>query len=125
VAITLLPGGVKRTYYSNLASCSNNHHLSQVLTPLRAVLDSLPVPIVEHIVVDEYWATVVWHSEGVSGKNGADYDMKYSWLMRAQPEGVEGELELKIVEVIGFYDGQKVTDVFQGYDLAALRNGTA
>ena len=96
--------------------------ITQVLTPLRAVLDSLPVPIVEHIIVDGYWATVIWHSEGVSGKNGADYDMKYAWVMRSQPEGDEGGL--KVVEVMGFYDGEKVTNVFKGYDLEALRNGT-
>lgn len=72
--------------------------------------------------MDGYWATVVWHSEGVKGKNGADYDMKYNWLMRTQPEGEDSEL--RVVEVIGFYDGQKVTNVFEGYDLAALRNGS-
>jgi len=116
--------GRRKAYIPFDLSPYPNNHLPQVLTPLRAVLDSLPVPIVEHIVVDGYWATVVWHSEGVSGKNGADYDMKYAWIMRSQLEGLEGDLELKIVEVIGFYDGQKVTDVFQGYDLAALRNGT-
>lgn len=74
-------------------------------------------------MVDGYWTTVTWHSEGVSGKNGADYDMNYAWVMRARPEGEEGEL--KIVEMIGFYDGQKVANVFEGYDLAALRDGTA
>ena len=87
---------------------------------MRAVLVTLPVPIVEHIIVDEDWATIVWHSSGVKGKNGADYDMKYAWIMRVAQEA-SGP---KIVEVIGFYDGQKVTNVFEGYDLAALRNGT-
>jgi uncharacterized protein len=88
-------------------------YLKKVLTPLRAVLVSLPVPIVEHVVVDGYWVTVVWRSEGVKGKNGADYDMKYAWIMRVADEINDGEL--KIVEVIGFYDGQKVTNVFEGY----------
>lgn len=90
-----------------------------MLTPLRAVLQSLPVPIVEHIIVDGDWASIVWRSEGVKGKNGADYDMKYSWVMRVDSEGGQQ----KIVEVFGFYDGQKVSNVFQGYDLAALRRG--
>ena len=88
-------------------------YINEVLTPLRAVLVSLPVPIVEHIVVDGDWCTVVWHSEGVKGKNGADYDMKYAWVMRVEDEAGDGEL--KIVEVVGFYDGQKVTAVFEGY----------
>ncbi len=88
-------------------------YIDEVLTPLRAVLVSLPVPIVEHIVVDGYWCTVVWRSEGVKGKNGADYDMKYAWVMRVDDEAGNGEL--KIVEVVGFYDGQKVTAAFEGY----------
>lgn len=46
-------------------------YIDGVLTPLRAVLVSLPVPIVEHIVVDGNWCTVIWHSEGVKGKDGA------------------------------------------------------
>lgn len=43
-------------------------YIDKVLTPLRAVLVSLPVPIVEHIVVDREWAVVNWRSEGVKGK---------------------------------------------------------
>ena len=88
-------------------------YIKEVLTPLRDVLESLPVPIVEHIVVDGQWCTVVWRSEGVRGKNGADYDMKYAWVMHVEDE--KGDGELKIVEVVGFYDGQKVTAVFEGY----------
>lgn len=88
--------------------------------PLRAVLESLPVPIVDQILVDEDRVTVVWHSEGVRGIDGDDYDMTYAWVMRVALEGSE----LKIVEVIGFYDGQKVANVFRGYDLAMLRSGT-
>ena len=98
-------------------------YIKEVLTPLRAVLVSLPVPIVEHIVVDGYWVTVVWRSEGVKGKNGADYDMKYAWVMRVGEEGEDGE-ELKIQEVVGFYDGQKVAAVFEGY-VFPPKNGTA
>ena len=83
-------------------------YIDQVLTPLRNVLESLPVPIVEHIFADCDWATVNWYSEGVRGKNGANYDMQYCWLMRVEND--------KIVEVKGFYDGQKVAAVFAGYN---------
>jgi uncharacterized protein len=76
------------------------------LTPLRNVLESLPVPIIDRIIVDCDWAAVNWHSEGVRGKNGANYDMSYAWSMRVE--------EGKIVEVIGWYDGAKVTAVFEG-----------
>jgi uncharacterized protein len=89
-------------------------YINEVLSPIRSVLVSLPVPIVEHIVVDGSWCTVVWRSEGVRGKNGADYDMKYAWIMNVKQEDESDEL--KIVEVVGFYDGQKVTAVFEGYD---------
>ena len=74
-------------------------YINEVLTLLRAVLVSLPVPIVEHIVVDGNWYTVVWHSEGVRGKNRADYDMKHAWAMTVKDE--KGDGELKIVEVGG------------------------
>lgn len=69
----------------------------------------MPVPIIDHIFADADWAVVNWHSEGVRGVNGVDYDMSYVWLMRLSGEG-------KIVEVIGFYDGEKVRAVFEGYD---------
>jgi ketosteroid isomerase-like protein len=87
-------------------------YIEKVLTPLRAVLVTLPVPIVEHIFADGNWATVNWRSEGVYGKNGANYDMQYAWLMRT---GVDDEGDRKIVEVTGFYDSIKVDAVFGGY----------
>ncbi|KAK5061169.1 hypothetical protein LTR84_007711 [Exophiala bonariae] len=43
-------------------------YIDKVLTPLWAVLVSLPVPIVEHIVVDKEWAVINWRSEGLVGK---------------------------------------------------------
>jgi uncharacterized protein len=80
-------------------------YVEQVLTPLRNALVSLPVPIVDRIIVDCDWAAVNWHSEGTVGKNGADYDMTYAWMMRIE--------DGKIVEVIGFYDGAKVSAVLE------------
>ncbi|KIW71889.1 hypothetical protein PV04_00117 [Phialophora macrospora] len=87
-------------------------YIDQVLTPLRDVLVTLPVPIVEHIFADGDWAIVNWRSEGVYGKNGANYDMQYAWLMRTE---VQDDGERKIVDVTGFYDSVKVTAVFEGY----------
>ncbi|ETI26918.1 hypothetical protein G647_10017 [Cladophialophora carrionii CBS 160.54] len=88
-------------------------YVDRVLTPLRDVLVTLPVPIVEHIFADGDWAVVNWRSEGVYGKNGANYDMQYAWLMRTEVDGDDGER--KIVEVTGFYDSVKVMAVFEGY----------
>lgn len=92
-------------------------YIDKVLTPLRDVLVTLPVPIVEHIFADGDWATVNWRSEGVYGKNGANYDMQYAWLMRTavQDESDGSSGARKIVEVVGFYDSVKVTAVFEGY----------
>jgi ketosteroid isomerase-like protein len=88
-------------------------YIDEVLTPLRDVLVTLPVPIVEHIFADGDWATVNWRSEGVYGKNGANYDMQYAWLMRTEVQEADGQR--KIVDVTGFYDSVKVTAVFEGY----------
>lgn len=87
---------------------SKQTYMKKVLQPLRDVLETLPVPIVDQILVDGDWTVVNWHSAGVKGKNGADYDMQYVWMMRLQGE--------KIVEVKGFYDGEKVSKVFEGYE---------
>ena len=92
---------------------SKQAYITKVLTPLRAVLITLPVPIVEHIFADGDWAVVNWRSEGSRGKNGVNYDMQYAWLIRT---GLNQEEQRKIVEVTGFYDSVKVTAVFEGYD---------
>jgi uncharacterized protein len=86
---------------------SKQIYLEKVLNPLREVIETMPVPVVDRIFVDCDWAVVNWHSEGVKAKNGADYDMDYAWMMRVEAG--------KIVEVIGFYDGQTVTAAFEGY----------
>jgi len=90
-------------------------YIDEVLTPLRQVLVSMPVPIVEHIFVDNDWAVVHWRSEGVRGKNGTNYDMQYCWLLKIDNQ--------KIVEVVGFYDGQKVAAVFAGTNVATAGRG--
>ncbi|KAJ9606163.1 hypothetical protein H2200_009124 [Cladophialophora chaetospira] len=97
---------------------SKQIYIEKVLTPLRAVLVTLPVPIVEHIFCDGDWATVNWRSEGVYGKNGANYDMQYAWLMRTE---VDDEGNRTIVEVTGFYDSIKVNAVFEGYVFNATK----
>lgn len=101
---------------------SKQKYTTEVLEPLRDVLVTLPVPIVENIFIDGDWAVVNWRSEGVMGKNGADYDMKYSWSMRSEVQKKDNKR--KIVEVIGFYDSVKVTAVFEGYEFDTARTGS-
>lgn len=54
-------------------------------------------------------------------RNGANYDMQYAWIMRTEVVDENGVVGRKIVEVIGFYDGQKVTAVFEGYTFPPSR----
>jgi ketosteroid isomerase-like protein len=63
-----------------------------------------PTPIVQRIIVDGDWATVLFDSTDGRGHNGTDYTMTYCWLMRVE-DGL-------IREVIGFYDQVKVTALF-------------
>lgn len=79
-------------------------YLEKVLFPLRARLETQPIPNVESILVDGEWATVIFRSTGAKGKNGTDFSMQYCWVMRV--------VDQKFVEVIGFYDQKKVSDLF-------------
>ena len=47
--------------------------------------------------------------------------MQYAWVMRTAVVDENGEVARKIVEVIGFYDGQKVAAVFEGYTFEKRR----
>lgn len=79
-------------------------YLDRVLHPLFARLATPINPKIERILVDGEWATVLFRSEGVKGKNGSDFSMQYCWIMRI--------VDQRIVEVIGFYDQKKVCDLF-------------
>jgi uncharacterized protein len=59
---------------------------------------------VQKILADGEWGCVNFRTEGVTGRNGADFSMQYCWLIK-----VDGD---QIAEVIGFYDTKKMNDVF-------------
>ena len=79
-------------------------YAEKVYRPLDERLASWPRPVVERIIGEGEWATVMFHSEGGRGKNGVDYNMRYCWVMRV----AQG----KVREVIGFYDQTKVVELF-------------
>ena len=84
---------------------SKPSYIDNVLAKLRERVDlSKAKPSIDHILVDGEWASVVFHTTGVTAVNGADFSMTYCWVMRIEAE--------KIVEVIGFYDQKKVYDIF-------------
>ncbi|WP_275559413.1 nuclear transport factor 2 family protein [Streptomyces sp. 5-6(2022)] len=76
----------------------------KVLAPLHQRLATPIRPTIEQMLVDGEWATVRFRTEGVRGKNGADFSMEYCWLIRVVDD--------RIVEIIGFYDTKKMLDLF-------------
>ena len=79
-------------------------YCENVLGKIHGKLESSPRPKVDRILVDESWACVYFHSTGVRALNGDDFGMEYCWLLNVRDE--------KIVEVVGFYDGNKMTNLF-------------
>ena len=79
-------------------------YCEDVLGRLHGKLQSSPKPMVNRILVDEDWASVYFHTTNVPALNGDDFGMEYCWLMRVKDE--------EIVEVVGFYDGNKMSKLF-------------
>lgn len=67
-------------------------------------LETWPGARVERLVVDGDWAVVFFQGVGGVDKNGTDYSMQYCWAMHVVGEQID--------EVIGFYDGNKVSALF-------------
>lgn len=71
---------------------------------LDARLICWPLAHVERIVADGAWGVVEFSSTGGLGTNGTDYNMRYCWVIHVSDTGVD--------EVIGYYDQQKVAELF-------------
>ena len=84
---------------------SKQSYIDGVLSKLREKVD-LPTarPTIDRILVDGQWASVVFHTTGVTAVNGSDFSMTYCWIMKVEAT--------KITEVIGFYDQKKLEDIF-------------
>jgi ketosteroid isomerase-like protein len=59
---------------------------------------------VERLIVDGDRAVVFFRGVGGLDKNGIDYSMEYCWAIHVAED--------KIDEVIGFYDGNRVSALF-------------
>ncbi len=77
---------------------------TKIIKRLGDRLQSWPKPVVENIVVDGDTACVQFHGEGGVGKNGANFDMQYCWVLRLR-DGL-------IAHVTGYYDSVKMTALF-------------
>jgi len=79
-------------------------YLEEIMKRLGDRLLSWPKPVVENIVVDGDTACVQFRGEGGVGKNGANFDMRYCWVIRLR-DGL-------IAHVTGYYDSVKMTALF-------------
>ena len=80
-------------------------YLEKIIGQLHTRLQSWPKAIVENILVDGDVACVQFHGEGGIGKNGANFDMQYCWVMKVRNQ--------KIVHVTGYYDSVKMAALFK------------
>lgn len=76
----------------------------KIYRPLDEKLARWPRPKVLRILVDGEWGLVEFEGVGGLGHNGADYSMRYCWLMHV----VDGTVR----EVTGYYDQGKVAELF-------------
>jgi ketosteroid isomerase-like protein len=79
-------------------------YITGIYRRLDERLASWPRPQVERIVADGEWGVVEFSGDGGMGKNGIDYNMRYCWIIHVVND--------RIVEVVGYYDTQKVTALF-------------
>ena len=79
--------------------------LEKIIKRLGDRLQSWPKPAVENLFVDGDTACIQFHGEDGVGKNGANFDMNYCWVMRLH--------EGRIAHVTGYYDSVKMTALFR------------
>lgn len=84
---------------------SKQKYKEGVLDRLHDRLAAWPKPIVDNVLIDEDSACVQFHSEDGQGKNGADFNMQYCWVLKLKGS--------KIVEITGYYDSAKMIALFQ------------
>lgn len=83
---------------------SKAEYQARILDRLHERLATSVRPALEQMAVDGEWGVLRFRSEGVLGKNGADFSMQYTWWLRV----VDG----RITEIIGFYDTHKMHALF-------------
>jgi ketosteroid isomerase-like protein len=81
-----------------------SEYVEKVLDPLHERLATPLRPRIEQILADGETGVVLFRTEGARGRNGADFSMRYCWVVRV----VDGS----IVEITGFYDSKRMCDLF-------------
>lgn len=91
---------------SPISGCyrGKENYRQRLLKRLDDRLASWPVPIVDSLIVDGDLACLQFHATGGQGKNGADFNMQYCWMLRLEHQ--------KIVKIWGYYDSFKMNALF-------------
>lgn len=91
---------------SPISGCyrGKENYRDQLLKRLDDKLASWPVPIVDSMFVDGELACMQFHATGGKGKNGADFNMHYCWVLRLENK--------KVVKIWGYYDSSKMNALF-------------
>ncbi len=79
-------------------------YVEKVLTPLHERLATPLRPRIEQVLVDGRRGVVLFRTEGARGHNGADFSMRYCWVVHVVDDS--------IVEITGFYDTKRMCDLF-------------
>jgi ketosteroid isomerase-like protein len=90
---------VSRTYHSR------QEFLDVVIDPFNARMSERLVPSVRALFADDDWVIALFEAHGTA-RDGKPYDNTYSWYMRLDGDGDD----MKIVEVIAFFDTIEFTD---------------
>ncbi|WP_413733559.1 nuclear transport factor 2 family protein [Sodalis sp. RH21] len=77
----------------------------QLLKRLDDKLESWPVPIVDTMIVDGDLACLQFHATDGKGKNGADFNMQYCWVLRLENR--------QITKIWGYYDSYIMDALFK------------
>ncbi len=77
---------------------------SQLIKRLDDKLESWPVPIIDTMIVDGNLACLQFHATGGKGKNGADFNMSYCWVLHLENQ--------QITKIWGYYDAFKMNELF-------------
>ena len=84
---------------------------NQLIKRLDERLETWPVPVVDTMMVDGDLACLQFHATGGKGKNGADFNMNYCWVLRLENS--------QITTIWGYYDSIKMNALFARDQLVA------
>jgi ketosteroid isomerase-like protein len=87
---------------------SRQEFLDAVIGPFNARMSKPLVPIVRALFADGDWVIALFDAHATA-RDGKPYDNTYTWYMRLDGSGED----VRIVEVIAFFDTIEFTDFWQ------------